>query len=278
MIFKDKTVVITGGSEGVGKATARLFANAGANLVLAARSKKNLEAVAEELRELTNVQIFAMDVRDNDACQNLLKKALFEFDSVDILINNAGFHARGPLESVSADDLAAMVDVNLRGPIVLSRLALPYLKKSTSAAIVNVGSLAGRTPVPFSATYGATKAGLRSLTYALAEELRGTNIKIALVSPGPIDTGFIMSDIDSVSDLTFSQPISTAEEVAQTILDLCGNGVREQSMPWMSGVLTTLSYLSPSLARALRPLLEKKGAKTKERLKAAKRETKETSE
>lgn len=267
MIFNNKTVVITGGSDGVGRETARLFAEAGANLILAARGKKKLEAVAEELRDKTRVEFYAMDVRDSDACQNLLKKADFEFGGVDILVNNAGYHARGPLETVAIEDLGAMVDSNLKAPIVLSRLAIPYLRQSSAGALINVGSLAGRTPIPNSATYGATKAGLRSFTYALAEELRDSSIKVALVSPGPIDTGFIMSDIDSVSDLTFSQPISTAKEVAQTILDLCGNGIREQSMPASSGALTMMSYVFPALGRWLRPILEKKGAKTKDRLK-----------
>ena len=97
MIFKDKTVIITGGSEGVGAATARLFAAAGANLMLMARSRKNLEAIAEELRDKTRVEIFPMDVLHADACVDLFKKAAFEFGTVDILVNNAGFHARGPV-------------------------------------------------------------------------------------------------------------------------------------------------------------------------------------
>ena len=161
-----------------------------------------------------------------------------------------------------------MIDVNLRAPIMLSRLALPYLREVGGGAIINVGSLAGRTPVPQSATYAASKAGLRSFTYSIFEELLGSGIKIAIVSPGPIDTGFIMSDVDDVSDLTFSQPISTADEVAQAILDLCGNNRREESMPAISGVLTMLTYLFPLLARVARPMLERKGASVKRKLKA----------
>ena len=270
MIFKDRTVVLTGGSEGVGAATARLFAQAGANLVLVARGRKKLEAIAEELRDKTRVEICPMDVSDPEACVNLFKKAEFEFGRVDVLVNNAGYHARGLVEEIDADELAKMVDVNLRAPIVLSRLALPFLRKSDAAAIINVGSLAGRTPVPGSATYGATKAGLKSFTYAIAEELRDSHIKVAVVSPGPIDTGFIMSDIDDVSDLTFSQPLSTAEQVAQTVLDLCGNALREQSMPPASGVLTTLTYLFPWIGRAARPMLERKGQRVKAKLKVEK--------
>jgi len=275
MIFKDKTVIITGSSEGVGAAAARLFADAGANLMLVARGKKKLDAIAEELRGKTRVEIFAMDVADPEACTNLFKKAEFEFGQVDILINNAGYHSRGPFESVAAHDLAVMIDVNLRAPVMLTRLAIPHILEAGGGAIINVGSLAGRMPVPGSAVYAASKAGLRSLTYSIAEEMPNRNIKFGIVSPGPIDTGFIMSDIDAPSDLTFSQPISTAEEVAQAILDLCGNNVREQSMPWVSGVLTMLSYLWPWLGRSARPMLEKRGASVKARLKAERKQAEE---
>ena len=268
MIFNDRTVVITGGSEGVGAAAARKFADAGANLMLVARNKKNLDAIAEELRDRTRVEVFAMDVSDAESCVNLFKKTEFEFGRIDVLVNNAGYHERGLVETVKAEDLGRMIDVNLKAPVVLSRLALPYIRESGSGAIINVASLAGRTPVPGSATYSASKFGLRAFSFALAEELRGTKIKLAVVSPGPIDTGFIMSDIDNVSDITFSQPISTADEVAQAILDLCGNDQRELSMPRISGILTTVSYLVPWLGRTIKPMLERKGQRVKSDLKA----------
>lgn len=268
MIFNNKTVIITGGSEGVGAATARLFAEAGANLMLVARSRKNLEIIAEELRDKTRVEIFAMDVSDPEDCVNVFKKAEYEFGRVDILINNAGFHARGPVEDVSPNDLGKMIDVNLRAPIMLTRIALPYLHDADEAAIINVGSLAGRLPVPHSAGYSATKSGLRAFTYAIADELRDTGIKIGVVSPGPIDTAFILGDIDATTELTFSQPMCTAEEVAQAILDLCGNTQVEQTMHLSSRIMTTIGYLAPSIRRLLLPLMRRKGARVKARLKA----------
>jgi len=268
MDFKDKTVIITGGSEGVGAAAARAFAKAGANLVLVARNKKNLETIADELRAITRVEIMAMDVSDTDACVNLFKKAQFEFECIHLLVNNAGYHERGPVETVSADDLGKMIDVNLKAPIMLCRHAIPYIREAGEGAIINVASLAGRTPVPGAATYSASKFGLRAFTFSLAEELKDTNIKLAIVSPGPIDTGFIMSNIDNVTDLTFSQPLSTADEVANEILTICSNAKRERSMPPISGLLTTVSYLFPAVGRILRPLLEKKGRSVKRRLKA----------
>ena len=273
MIFNDKTAIVTGGSEGVGAATARKFAEAGANLMLVARGRKNLDAIAEELRELTRVEVFAMDVSDPEDCVNLFKKTEYEFGRIDVLVNNAGYHERGPVESVSAEALGKMIDVNLRAPIVLARLALPYMHETGGGAVINVSSLAGRTPVPGSAAYSASKFGLRAFTFALAEELRGSKIKLAAVSPGPVDTGFIMSNIDSVSDITFSQPMSSAEDVAQAILDLCGNNQREISMPRISGWLTTASYLMPWLGRAMKPMLERRGQRVKKTLKAQGRDT-----
>jgi short-subunit dehydrogenase len=268
MIFRDKTVIITGGSEGVGAAAARLFAEAGANLMLVARNRKNLEAIAAELRNKSRVEIFPMDVSDADSCVDLLKKTQFEFGRIDVLVNNAGYHVRGYVESASAEDLGRTIDVNLRAPIMLTRLALPHIRDAGGGAIINVASLAGRTPVPGSAAYSASKFGLRAFTFSLAEEIRDSGIKLAVVSPGPISTQFILADIDKTSDLTFSQPMSSAEEVAQAILDLCGNNQRELAMPAISGVLTTLSYLMPWLGRALRPALERRGNRVKKELKA----------
>lgn len=265
--FSGVTVLITGASMGVGAAMARSFGTRGASLVLIARGREKLEELARALDFGDRVMVAPMDVTDTATFTEVLEKANRRFGSVDVLVNNAGYHSRGAVEGVDVDDLGRMVDVNLKAPIVATRLALPYLRQSRRPAVINVASLAGRTPVPGSATYSATKFGLRAFGLALAEEMRGEGIKIASVSPGPIDTGFIMEDIDSVTDLTFSQPISTAEQVAEAIVSLVDNQVRDLPMPRISGYLTTVSYLFPGIGRALRPMLEKKGRKTKDRLK-----------
>lgn len=266
--FDEKTVVITGGSEGVGAAAARQFAAAGANVVLVARTRKNLDAVAEELHGQAQILTIAMDVTDADACANMLKKARFEFGGVHVLVNNAGYHARGPVESIDADGLGRMIDVNLRAPIVLTRLALPIIRESGGGAIINVASLAGCTPIPGAAAYSASKFGLRAFTFALGGELEEGKVKVAVVSPGPISTGFILDDIDSVEDITFSQPMSTPEQVAAEILKLCSNDRRERAMPPASGWLATVAYLFPALRRLLLPVFERKGRETKRKIKA----------
>jgi short-subunit dehydrogenase len=269
VIFKDKTIIITGASEGIGAAAARRFADAGANLMLVARTKRNLEAVAEEIGDRCKVKFFAMDVSDPAACVDLFKKTEFEFGRIDVLVNNAGNHSRGPVEDVSPENLGRMIDVNLKAPVMLSRLAIPHLRQAGGGAIINIASIAGRTAVPGSASYSASKFGLRIFTFALAEELRGSGIRVAAVSPGPvIDTDFIMANIDETNVINFSQPMSTAAEVAQAILDICGNRQRETSLPWSSGLLSTLGYIAPWLMRALRPILIKKGERVKRELKA----------
>jgi short-subunit dehydrogenase len=263
--FSGKTVIITGASAGVGAACARAFAAHNANLVLVARGRAGLNAIAKELRQQTEVLTVAMDVADTGQCLKLLNKAEAKFGSVDVLINNVGMHCRGDLSTVDPSDVAAMVDINLRAPMVLSCAAIPFLQRAGSGAIVMVGSLAGRAPLQGAVTYSGTKAGLRAFAYGLADELRDANIHVGVVSPGPIDTGFIMDEIDQVEDIVFSQPMSSATAVAEAVLDIAAGKQIEISMPAFSGKLTTLSYLFPSLRRGLRSKLYEIGRKNKDK-------------
>lgn len=263
--FKDKTIIITGASAGVGAATARAFANLGANLMLVARGEEALSKIGKELGTMTRVATLTMDVADETACGSLITNTVEEFGAIHCLINNAGMHRRGNVEERSPGDLAAMVDLNLRAPLFLTAAALPHLKQANGAAIVNVGSLAGRMPMQGAATYAATKAGLRSFTYGLADELREQNIAVGVVSPGPVDTGFIMDEIDQVEDIVYSQPMSTAEQVADAIVELARGNDIEISMPSVSGKLTTLSYLFPKLRRGSRKRLYAMGRRNKEK-------------
>lgn len=263
--FSGKTVIITGASAGVGAACARAFAAHNTNLVLVARGRAGLNAIAKELRQQTEVLTVAMDVADTGQCLKLLNKAEAKFGSVDVLINNAGMHSRGDLSTVDPREVAAMVDINLRAPMMLSCAAIPFLQRAGSGAIVMVGSLAGRAPLQGAVTYSGTKAGLRAFAYGLADELRDANIHVGVVSPGPIDTGFIMDEIDQVEDIVFSQPMSSATAVAEAVLDIAAGKQIEISMPAFSGKLTTLSYLFPSLRRGLRSKLYEIGRKNKDK-------------
>ncbi len=260
--FRGKTVLITGASAGVGLATAQGFHAAGANVVLVARREGPLEEAAHGLERSLSV---AADVSDAVAMEAAFQRAVEEFGALHGLVNNAGAHFRGPLETRSASEVGTMVDVNLRAPLVLTRLALPYLREH-GGFVINVASLAGKVPLDGAATYSATKFGLRAFTYAMAEELRGSGITVSAVSPGPIDTGFIMDSLDEVEDIVFSQTMCSAEDVAEMIMDCAADGKVEREFPVAGGKLATVGYFFPGLRRTLKPLLSEKGRRTKEKL------------
>lgn len=265
--FEDKVVVITGASAGIGAEAARLFAAEGAKLALAARGAEGLNRMVAELEKQTEVIGVPMDVADPAACKALLERAASDLGAIHVLVNNAGFNKRGAVEQHEAEELAHMVDVNLRAPILLSRLVLPYFRASGGGAIVNVASIAGRLPLADEATYSATKFGLRTFTAALAEELAGTGITVSAVSPGPVETGFILDQLDEVPDVVLSQPMSTAAEIAALVLDCAADGRVERTAPRVSGYLATLGYLLPAVRRALMPVMERRGRQIKERYK-----------
>ena len=264
--FSGEVAVITGGSAGIGAAAARLFAEEGADVVVAARGAEALEQVVAEIRgKGGRASPFVADVSDPSACERLLDHAEATFGAVDVLVNNAGANKRGPIERYAAEELAAIVRVNLVAPILLTRLALPRIRKRGGGAIVNVASIAGMIPVDHEAVYSATKFGLRAFTFALAEELREAKITVSAVSPGPVETGFILEDIDHVPDVVFAQPMSSAEDVAKLVLDCAADGKPERVVPRVTGALATAGYLFPGLRRWMLPLMERQGRKVKEK-------------
>jgi short-subunit dehydrogenase len=265
MSFASRTIIVTGASLGVGRATAEAFHREGANIVMVARRPEPLEQAADAIGDRSRILTIAADVADNAALARLVDATVERFAGIHGLVNNAGAHARGNLETREAAELGTMIDINLRAPIVLSRLVVPHLRKH-GGFIVNVASLAGKVALDGAATYSATKFGLRAFSFALAEELRGTNVTVSAVSPGPIDTGFIMDELDEVADIVFSQTMCTAADVAQMILDCARDGRREREFPVGGGKLATLAYLVPSLRRTLKPRLEAKGRAVKDRL------------
>lgn len=261
--FIDKQVIITGASAGIGAATARQFAAEGARVVLVARRKEVLEAVARQIGPDRSL-VVAADVTDAEAMRSMLERTQERFGRVDILVNNAGYHARRLLEQRGPDELVRMIDVNLRAPAVLCRMALPYLRRAGGGAIVNVASLAGRVPSGGTATYCATKFGLRAFSLSLAEELEGTGITVSVVCPGLVDTEFFADQIEDVTPLAFSQRMSTAEQVAGQILACAADGRRERAVPRVAGAICTIGYVFPGLRRLVRPWLERRGRANKE--------------
>ncbi len=262
--FEGKVVVITGASAGIGAAAARQFAAEGAAVALAARSAAPLTDLASEL-ERGGARALAVptDIAHPQAVSRLLSTVADRFGGIDVLVNNAGANKRGPIERYTPEELASVVQVNLTAPIMLTRLVLPYLRTRGRGAVVNVASIAGRIPLGDEAVYSATKFGLRAFTFAMQEELHGSGITMSAVSPGPVDTGFIMDNLDDVPDVVFAQPMSTADEVARLILDCAADGTVERVIPQLTGYLATAGYLFPALRSFMLPLMERRGKEAK---------------
>jgi NAD(P)-dependent dehydrogenase (short-subunit alcohol dehydrogenase family) len=272
-MLEGKVAIVTGASSGIGLAVARKLAERGAKVALVARTRDALEKAAREVASLGRAgdgraAAFPLDVKDFAALGALPSKVVERFGSLDIVVNNAGLNHRGPVLRHSPDALADVITTNLTAPIYLTRAALPHI--GPGGVVVNVASLAGMVPVPDEAAYSASKAGLRAFTRSLAIELEERSVRAAVVSPGPVDTTFF-GDIESVPDIVFSQPMHTPDQVADAVLACIEGDADEIAMPALSGKLATMGYVFPKLARALRPLLEKRGAANKRAYIATKR-------
>jgi len=255
-----KIALVTGGSAGIGLSVVRKLAAEGARVAVVARTEKTLREAIASL-PAGSAEPFVLDVKDLAAVAALPKRLHDKFGALDIVVNNAGLHHRGPLSEVDPLALGDMVTVNLAAPVVLTRAAVPLMRPGGS--IVNVASLAGMVPMRNQVVYGATKFGLRAFSRAARDELAPRGIRVSAVSPGPVDTGFFGEEIERVADVVFSQPMSTADEVADAVMACIHDGTPEIALPWLSGKLCTLGYVSPALTRLLRPALEKKGARAK---------------
>ncbi|HTA07523.1 MAG TPA: SDR family NAD(P)-dependent oxidoreductase [Streptosporangiaceae bacterium] len=176
---------ITGGSSGIGAATAREFAARGVRVVIAGRSAAALDRVAAE----TNAAVVLGDLREPGCAQRIIDAAVGDLGGLDVLVSNAGIGWAGPFASMSDSDIDALLDVNLRAAAHLARAAIPHLRGGRGR-LVFVGSIAGLVGVPGETWYSATKAGLGCFADALRAELRPTGIGVSLVSPGVVDTAY----------------------------------------------------------------------------------------
>jgi short-subunit dehydrogenase len=261
MDWKDKVALVTGASSGIGLAVARAVVARGARVALVARTRETLERVAKELGA-ERAASFPLDVTDHAGLAALPALVVERFGRLDVLVNNAGVNHRGVVSERTAEELTKVLDTNLVAPVLLTRAALPYL--GSGSAIVHIASLAGKVPVPHEAAYSASKAGLRAFSRALRVELAARGVTVASVNPGPVDTGFF-GDVSTVPDLVFSQPMSTAEQVADGVMRAIETGAAEVDVPAVSGKLATLGYLAPGLFARLRPVLDRRGARNKAR-------------
>lgn len=183
--------MITGASSGFGAACARLFAEQGSRLILAARRMESLVKLRDELSEQLPVYAAALDVRDREAVKTFVADLPMEFSAVDLLVNNAGL-ALGlePAHQASLDDWDTMVDTNIKGLMYCTRAVLPGMVERNRGQIINVGSTAGAWPYPGGNVYGGTKAFVEQFTRNLRADLLGSRVRASCIAPGMAETEF----------------------------------------------------------------------------------------
>lgn len=185
--IKDKVVVITGASSGLGEATARRLARDGARLVLGARRLDRLKALADEL-SLGEDAAVRTDVTSAEQVQHLVDQAVRRHGRIDVILNNAGLMPHSQLERLKIADWDRMIDVNIKGVLYGIAAVLPYMKAQKSGHIINVSSVAGHLVRPGAVVYCATKHAVRVISEGLRQEAKPYNIRSTIISPGAVAT------------------------------------------------------------------------------------------
>lgn len=187
--IKNKVIVITGASSGMGEAAARHLATLGAKIVLAARRVDRIQSIAESIVQAGGAAIAVpTDVTRKNAVQNLIDTTVRTYGRIDVLINNAGVMPLSPLENGKTDEWDQMIDINLRGVLHGIAAVLPYMKEQKSGHIINTASVAGHLVFPTASVYCATKYAVRALTEGLRKEVKPYNIRATILSPGAVAT------------------------------------------------------------------------------------------
>ncbi|MCQ1838799.1 SDR family oxidoreductase [Neorhizobium galegae] len=186
---ESKVVVITGASSGLGEATARHLAERGATVLLGARRRDRIGALADELTSKGyNARAVQTDVTDKQQVKNLVDTAIQEFGRIDVMLNNAGLMPLAPLERLKVDEWDRMIDVNIKGVLYGIAAALPHMKAQKSGHIINVSSVYGHVVDPGATVYCATKFAVRALSEGLRQEVKPYNIRTTIISPGAVST------------------------------------------------------------------------------------------
>jgi short-subunit dehydrogenase len=252
------TTLITGASSGIGEAFARKLAERGHNLLLVARSEEKLIALCNELGRVKNIhaQYVAMDLSQPDAPARLFEETQERKLEVDLLINNAGFGSLGDFTELDLARELDMIDLNVRSLVDLTYRFLQPMRERKSGAIINVASTAGFQPIPFMATYAATKAFVLSFSEALWEENRPYGIKVMALCPGSTDTNFFAAAHIQRPPFRVSQ---TAEDVVDAALRGLKRGKGHIISGWMNFLMVETERLVPRslVARAVGAALRK---------------------
>ena len=261
MDFKDKVVLITGASSGIGRQTAIEFAKLGANIVLVARRKNKLEQVETELKKFhTSTLICQCDVSKKDQIEQMSKTVLEKFGQLDILVNNAGFAIYGSVSDLSIDDIESQMKTNYFGMIYCIKNFLPSMLKKNSGHIVNVASVAASFGLPGIASYCASKFAMLGFSEGLKHELKDTGVGITVVSPIMVRTDFF--DHPSFEKMPQYSPTSlSSKTVAKAILKAANSPRLEIIVPsFVRGAVwfkNTFPYLiNPILGKSFKKQLD----------------------
>jgi len=186
-----KTALITGATSGIGKATAEEFAKHDIDLILCGRRQERLDALKQTLGQHTNVQTLNFDVRNSEATLNAIESLPDDFRQIDILINNAGnAHGLDPIETGKLDDWDAMIDINVKGLLYVSKAVIPQMVERQSGHIINIGSSAGKEVYPKGNIYCASKHAVLAITDGMRIDLNPYGIKVSAINPGLVETEF----------------------------------------------------------------------------------------
>jgi len=262
--FKNKVVLITGASSGIGKQTAIEFAKLGSSIILVARRKNKLEQVENELKQFNvNTLVCVCDVSKKDQVDELSKIVLQKFDSVDILVNNAGFAIYGLVSDLSINEIESQMETNYFGMIYCVKNFLPLMLKKKSGHIVNVASVGASFSVPGVSSYCATKFAMLGFSEGLKHELYGTGVGLTVVSPIMVRTPLF--EHPSFTNFSkFSTGVSlSSETVAKTIIKASNSSRLEIVVPSVARAVIwfkqTFPFLiNPIIGRIFRKQLTKK--------------------
>lgn len=218
--LKNKTALITGATSGIGLATAHALAQEGCRLIITGRRSERLSTIANKLRALVSVHTLNFDIRDRTRVFDSIANLPDEFKTIDILINNAGnAHGLDTIQEGDPDDWDAMIDINVKGLLYVSKAVIPNMVKRGSGQIIHIGSTAGKEVYPKGNVYCASKHAVDALNHGMRLDLNGHGIKVSAIHPGLVETEF--------SQVRFKGDTARAEQVYKGYTPLKAEDIAE---------------------------------------------------